>query len=283
MSTSQSRNVSLTTSPTTSPNASESSGLDSIPPSGTSFMSNSPDYQNLMSSIKNSIDKNDNLFKVIQKANYPSAETYASELLNYKINTQITDLTKARTDIWTFLTKKYNENSKLRIFYFNEIRKIDNYIKELTLQKQELIDSIEGNNIKTNTSIKSIKNEKYNYNKMEYYLFLYKILVFVQIAILAIITLCITGIIPKNTCLIITIIVLIATVAFVAYYVFFINIGRNKFSWAKFEHDNGSISLMPTNAQTALANAKAKEQTETKINDIINQSKPQPSSASCSI
>ena len=40
-------------------------------------------------------------------------------------------------------------------------------------------------------------------NKMEYYLFLYKLLVFVQLAILAIITLCITGIITKTTCLII--------------------------------------------------------------------------------
>ena len=94
---------------------------DSVTPNITAFMSNSPDYQTLMNSIKTSIDKNDNLFKVIQKSNYPDAEKYSSELLNYKINTQITDLTKARTDIWTFLTKKYNENSKLRIFYFNEI------------------------------------------------------------------------------------------------------------------------------------------------------------------
>ena len=117
---------------------------------------------------------------------------------------------------------------------------------------------------------------------MEYYLFLYKILVFVQIAILAIITLCITGIIPKNTCLIITIIILIATVAFVAYYVFFINIGRNKFSWSKFEHDNSTISSMPTNAETALANAKIKAENESKINDIIKQSKTNLSNPSCS-
>jgi hypothetical protein len=267
---------------TTLPIESDSS-LDSseTTPTATSFMSNSPDYKNLMTSIKNSIDKNDNLFKVIQKANYPSAETYASELLNYKINTQITDLTKARTDIWSFLTKKYNENSKLRIFYFNEIRKIDNHIRDLTSQKRELIDIMEGNSIKTSTMIKSIKNEKYNYNKMEYYLFLYKILVFVQIAILAIITLCITDIIPKNTCLIITIIILIATVAFVAYYVFFINIGRNKFSWSKFEHDNNSISTLPTSAEAGLAKAKAKAEMESKINDMINQSKTKPS-GSCS-
>ena len=126
--------------------------------------------------------------------------------------------------------------SNLRTYYFAEIRKVDNHIKELEAQKQEYIDFIETTNIKTTTSIKAIKNEKYNFNKMEYYLFLYKLLVFIQLAILAIITLCITGIIPRTTCLILTVIILISTVAFVSYYVFFVNIGRNKFSWNKFEH-----------------------------------------------
>ena len=250
-------------------------------PSNVPFMSESPDYQALMNSIRTSIDKNDNLFKIIEKSKYPSAEIYSSELLNYKINTQVTDLAKARTDIWDFLTKKYNENTKLRLFYFNEIRKIDKYVRDLSLQKTDLLDSIESNNIKTQTAIKSIKDEKYNYYKMEYYLFLYKVLVFVQIAILAVITLCITGIIPKNTCLIITIIILIATVAFVAYYVFFVNIGRNKFSWTKFEHDNTSTSPEPTNAETSSVIAKNKAILDAQINDIIDSSKSRKSD-SCS-
>jgi hypothetical protein len=266
--------MTTTTAPAT---ASASSSVDeSTTPTATSFLSNSPDYKNLMISIKSSIDQNDELFKVIQKANYPSAETYASELLNYKINTQVKDLTQARTDIWTFLTKKYNENSKLRIFYFNEIRKINNYVNELLSQKQELIDSVEGNSVKTNTLIKSIKNEKYNYSKMEYYLYLYKILVFIQIGILAIITLCITGIIPKNTCLVLIIIILIASIAFVAYYVFFINIGRNKFSWSKYEHDNSSMNSLPESADSVAERKKSKANTESKINNIIKLSKTKP-------
>jgi len=267
--------MSTSQSSTASPTASASSIGSTATPTGTSFMSNSPDYQNLLNSIKNSIDKNDNLFKVIQKANYPSAETYASELLNYKINTQITDLTKARMEIWNFLTKKYNENSKLRIFYFNEIRKIDNHIRDLTSHKQELIDSIEGNSIKTNTAIKSIKNEKYNYNKMEYYLFLYKILVFVQIAILAVITLCITGIIPRATCLIITIIILISTVAFVGYYVFFVNIGRSTVSWSKYEFDNNAVakSGQCVDSTGISDDDKAKAATDEQVKAIIDANK----------
>ena len=238
-------------------------------------MAGSADYQSLMNDIKTTIDKNDNLFKLIQKSTYPDAGTYATDLLNYKIDTQISDLKKAREDIWLFLTKTFEENTKLRTYYFTEIRKADNHIKDLEAEKQEFIDNIDATNTKTSTSIKSIKNEKYIYNKMEYYLFLYKVLVFVQLAILAVITLCITGIIPRSTCLIMTIIILIATVAFVGYYVFFVNIGRSSFSWTKYEHDNNVVAKAGQCVDsTGISQSdKAKAETDVKIKDIINANK----------
>jgi hypothetical protein len=247
--------------------------MSSPSPTNTNEMNESQDYNSLMFEIKTTIDKNDNLFKLIQKANYPNAGTYSSDLLNYKIDTQVNDLKKAREQIWDFLKKKYEENTNLRTYYFTEIRKVDNHIKELESQKQEHIDFIETTNIKKTTSIKSIKNEKYNFNKMEYYLFLYKILVFIQLAILAIITLCITGIIPRTTCLILTVIILISTIAFVGYYVFFVNIGRNKFSWSKFEHK----SDVPIKAGKCLDDIspedKVKEETDAKIDEIIKNNR----------
>jgi len=215
-----------TTSPNTTPNVTGASSPTS-------------DYASLMTEIKATIDKNDLLFKQIQQSNYPNAGSYSSDLINYKIDTQVTDLTKARQQIWDFLNKKYNENTKLRSYYFDEIRKIDEHIADLSEQQQKIIDSIESKNIKTNTSTESIKNEKFIYNKMQYYLFLYKVLILVQIAILAIITLCIVGVIPNSTCLILTVILLLLATAFVGYYVFFVNIGRSMFSWTKFEHNNG--------------------------------------------
>ena len=93
-------------------------------------------YTNLLNDIKITIDRNDELFKQIQKSNYPDAGQYTSDLLNYKIDTQITDLTKTRNTVWDFVNKKYQENSKLRSFYFNEIRKIDTHINELEKQQQ---------------------------------------------------------------------------------------------------------------------------------------------------
>lgn len=239
-------------------------------------IANSDDYQTLMSSIKSTIDKNDLLFRQIQQSNYPDAGTYTSDLINYKLDTQVTDLTAARKEIWDFLNKKYEENTKLRTYYFNEIRKAEDHIVELNNMQQDLIDSIESSKVSTSTLDKNIKNEKYYYNKMQYYLFLYKVLIFVQIAILIVFALCVTGMIPKTTCLVITIIILIATVAFVAYYVFFVNIGRSMFSWAKFEHDNTAnvSSKQCSNDKNAISDAdKKKAQVDIAVAELIANSK----------
>ena len=242
-----------------------------IPKANSSSSGEISDYQLLMSEIKTTIDKNDALFKQIQQSNYPNAGSYTSDLLNYKIDTKITDLTSARQQIWDFLNKKYTENTKLRSYYFNEIRKADEHITDLDAQQQELINDIQEKQLKSSTANESIKNEKYTYNKMEYYLFLYKVLIFVQIAILAVITLCITGIIPRATCLIITVIFLIATVAFVGYYVFFINIGRSMFSWAKFEHDN-SIAIKDSQCSDSVSESdKKKAAVDSVVNNLISQ------------
>jgi len=234
------------------------------------------DYEILLSDIKKTIDKNDELFKLIQKANYPDAGSYSSNLLNYKIDTQVTDLKKARTQIWDFLSQKYEENSNLRAYYFSEIRKVDTHIEELEKEKTKLINKIETNKSKQNTFSKSLKNEKYNYYKMEYYLFLYKLLVFIQLAILAVITLCIVGILPKTTCLVLTVIILIATIAFVSYYVFYVNIGRSKFSWGKFEHNNDVSAVKGGQCvdSTGVSQIdKAKVDVDAKIDEIIKESK----------
>ena len=197
----------------------------------------STDYQNLLTEIKNTIDKNDRLFQQIQKVNYPNAGNYASDLLNYKIDTQVSDLTQARKTIWDFVNRKYQENTKLRSFYFDEIRKADKHISDLTKQQQEFIDLIQKKQLQSTTANESIQQQKYMFNKKQYYLFLYKLLIVIQFFILSALVLCLTGIIPRATCLVITVVILLATLAFVGYYVFYVNIGRNSFSWTKFDHD----------------------------------------------
>jgi hypothetical protein len=206
--------------------------------SSLSAIDTSSSYQTLLLEIKNTIDKNDQLFQQIQQANYPNAGNYQSDLLNYKIDIETKDLVLARQSVWDFLTKKYNENTKLRSYYFNEIRKADEHIANLNKQQQDVIDSVQKKQLASSTAKESIQFQKYQFDKKHYYLFLYKILLGVQAAICVLLALCLTGILPRATCLVVIVIILIATVAFVGYYVFYVNIGRSSFSWSKFEHDN---------------------------------------------
>ena len=234
----------------------------------------SNDYKNLLNEIKNTIDRNDILFKQIQQANYPNAGNYTSDLLNYKIDTQVSDLTRTRQTVWDFVNKKYQENSKLRSFYFNEIRKADTHINEITEQQQELLDSIAKKQLLNTTSNTSIKQQKYILDKKTYYLFLYKLLSFIQIIILIFLILCITGIISRATCLIIIVIILLATLAFTGYYVFYVNIGRSAFSWGKFEHDNSIKSKdgqCTTDSEGLTPADKQRAETDIKIKELIKQ------------
>lgn len=228
----------------------------------------SGDYQNLLTAIKNTIEKNDRLFQQIQQANYPNAGNYTSDLLNYKIDTKVNDLTQARHTVWDFVNKKYQENTKLRSFYFDEIRKADGHIADLNSQTQEIIDNIQKKQLETSTSNESIKQQKYMFDKKQYYLFLYKLLIVVQTIILVCLLLCLTGMLSRATCLIITVIILLATLAFVGYYVFYVNIGRSAFNWVKFEHDNNvqskggqcadSSGLTPADKQKTAADIAVK-------------------------
>ena len=236
-------------------------------------LSATAEYSALMSEIQSTIDRNDSLFKQIQQSNYPNAGSYTSDLLNYKIDTTVTDLTATRQQIWDFLTKKYAENTALRTYYFNEIRKTDEHIEDLKKQQQDMIDSIQEKNIETSTSNEKIKNEKYNYNKMQYYIFLYQVLVVIQVIILIIIILSIFNLIPRSTCLVLVVILLIATIAFVAYYVFFVNIGRNKFSWAKFDHDNSTPAVQKCAKDTKVSDSdKKKAAADAAVASLISSS-----------
>jgi hypothetical protein len=253
------------------------------PNNASTNLASTSDYSALMTEIQTTIDKNDSLFKEIQKSNYPNAGSYTSDLINYKIDTSVTDLTAARQQIWDFLTKKYAENTALRTYYFNEIRKTDEHIADLNKQQDDIIESIQAKNIETNTSSEKIKNEKYNYNKMEYYLFLYKVLIAVQIMILIIIILSIFNLIPRSTCLVIVVIFLIATIAFVAYYVFFVNIGRNRFSWAKFDHDNSTPAVQKCTKDTNVSTAdKKKAEADAAVAELISSGSGSNKSCSAS-
>ena len=78
--------------------------------------------------------------------------------------------------------------------------------------------------------------------KNDYYMFMYKVLILVQIAVILLI-ISIIGLVNKNTCLILVFILLIAAIIFMVYYIYIANLDRNKFSWNKYDlNDNLIVS-----------------------------------------
>lgn len=243
------------------------------------------EYETLVNEIKNTISRNDDLFKQINQSNYPNAAAYQSDLLNYKIDEQVKDITTTRQQIWDYLTRKYAENTKLKKYYFDEMRKADEHLNDINIELEKIKQNVETNKLKGSTANEKIKQEKYIIDKNNYYSHLYKVLIGLQIIIIIFIIIGITGLIPTVTSLIITVILLLGGLAYVGYYVFFKNLARNKFSWNKVEHDNLSISrgspLSNANANSAQVN-KQKQQADTDIQSIVNRSKS-PSDSNCSV
>jgi hypothetical protein len=246
--------------------------------SNISYSSNSNlnmDYENLVNEIKNTIEKNNTLFQQIQQSNYPNAGNYQSDLINYKIDVKVNDLKNTRQEIWDFINKKYNENTKLKKFYFDEIRKADEFLKIQMNDLQELQKQLTISESKDSSTNEKIKQNKYELYSHEYYKKLYIILMIIQVCILILLCLSYLQVLPVGTSLIISLIVISLTLLYVIYYVFYNNIGRSKKSWYKKEHDNNDIStvLVPIRQMSVSNLPSDKNNIDSKINNIVELQK----------
>jgi hypothetical protein len=246
------------------------------------YLTQNSDYQKLIEEIQNTISKNDQLFKQIQESNYPNAGSYQSDLVNYKIDNQIKDLTQTRQQIWDFINKKYNENTNLKRFYFDENRKADDFIKQQMQDFTEINSLVQSGESKSSVAYEKLNQLKYNIDRTRYYRRLYLILIAVQIIMVIILALSLTNVIPKATSLIIVVLILVAALGFVIYYVFFVNIGRNKFAWHKFDHNSsiGSGSGPVVKSSSSLSDT-AKSQIDTDLMSVVNSQKNKKDSKTC--
>jgi hypothetical protein len=231
------------------------------------------EYENLMKEINNTITKTDTLFKTIQEKAYPNVGDYSSGLL--EIDPSIANIEDARSRVWDFLNKKYEENTKLRKFFFDELRKVDERIKELEQKRAALQESIKVKKTSYSTAYRTLNSHKYTIAKQEYYFFLYKVLLFVQILIISLLVVSNLGLIPSTSAYLITVLMIFATAAFVGYYVFFINIARSKYSWTKYEHSNESAKNETCNVSSNYDTPedKRKKEVDPAIDEIIAQSR----------
>uniref|UniRef100_A0A6C0HKJ2 Uncharacterized protein n=1 Tax=viral metagenome TaxID=1070528 RepID=A0A6C0HKJ2_9ZZZZ len=219
-------------------------GLNDTPESQAST---ADDYSKLVQEIETTISNNDVLFQQIQKSNYPNPGKYQSDLINFKIDTQVKDLTKTRSQIWDFINKKYTENTGLKHFYYDENRKADEFILQQSNELSQLNALLSASNLKDTTLSEQIKQESYQVNKAIYYRFLYLVLMVCGIICVILLALKINGIF--NGGLILSLLIIVGVTVWVIYYIFIKHIARSNIAWNK-----NNYSLMSQNSYSPLNN-----------------------------
>jgi hypothetical protein len=191
-------------------------------------------YKNLIMDIDRTINENERLFKEMKNANYDNSGNYESDLKNYKINKEVTNVNENRQQLWEALDKKYNDNTKLRKFYFSELVNLDIQLKKQNEQLNKLIEEV--NKLETNSSTiqRNIKKDKYNMNKYIYFRTMYRVLIFIQLVCVVFLLIGLSDMIPKYTTLVIVFILLMACLGFMFYYAFIGRAGMDKFSWDRY-------------------------------------------------
>lgn len=237
-------------------------------------------YQNLTNEIKNTVDDNERLFREMRSATYDGSRSYESDLKDYKINKEITNVNEARTQIWDVLGKKYDDNTKLRKFYFDELVQQNTQLEKQYLQLNKLVAEVTDLKTTNTTLERKIKKDKYDINKSLYYEFMYKVLIFIQLASVIFLLLGITKKLPKYTALVIVFILLVACLGFIFYYAFIGNTGRDQFTWDKLRARDINRSGYGNNNRCPKPKKKKKkteqeERLDEEIKDIIADSKYQ--------
>lgn len=238
-------------------------------------------YQNLIGEIEQTINKNEQLFKDMKSAKYVQSKSYESDLKNYKMNKEIEDIAETRKEIWDTLDKKYNDNTKLRKFYFDELVNLNKQLQEQYKQLNRLVDEVNKMETENSTLYRKIKKDKYDMSKHIYYAYMYKILIVIQLLCCIVLGLGLFDIIPKYTCLVVIFIMLIGCLVFMIYYALIANAGRDQFSWDRYRAKDISARGFDSSDKCGKKVTKSKKKTseelqlEEDVKEIIADSKMQ--------
>lgn len=185
------------------------------------------EYEKLTQVINDTIKKQDDLYRDLQDIN-------PDERRNYKISSTVNDLTQQRNEIWNFLEKKYNENTKMRELYFKKQADNNKVIVAQTTEIENLKDLLDRETNKTTTNNKKFTNKKYEINKFIYYQHMYRVLIGCLLVIMLFGNMAVLGIFSVGLSYMLISVILGLMIIYVFVYYYVNNIGRDAFYWDKF-------------------------------------------------
>lgn len=153
-----------------------------------------------------------------------------------------------------YFVKNYNENTKMRNYYFKEIDKLNIVLNEQSGEMRELATAYDSLTTQASTDYRRLKNEKYMLAEQDYYYHLYLVCGIAQLIVLIVLGLAWNETIPKLTGLMIMVITLFGLTIYIVYYVFFKSDERDPVTFDKFRY--------PIKADTIIS-AKTGNKTDT--------------------
>lgn len=236
------------------------------------------EYQTLINEIEQTVTNNDRLFQEMKSTQYDQSRNYDSDLKDYKINKELSSVEEARTEIWQVLDKKYKDNTILRKFYFDELINLDKQLKKQYEQLNEFVEEVKGMETINSTLHRKIKKDKYDMNKHLYYSFMYKVLIFIQLICVIVLSLAIINFVPSYTALVLIFIMLLGCLVFMVYYAFIANADMDKFSWDRYSSRDinkagyGKDGCKRSNSRNKKLKSDEEKKLESEVKEIIYDS-----------
>jgi hypothetical protein len=173
-----------------------------------------------------------------------------------------------------YFVKNYNENTKMRDYYFKEIDMLNQVIRE---QESELgaLDS-QYNKLETeaSTDYRRLKAEKYLLAQQDYIFHLYVVAIVVQIAVLLVFGLAWNGSIPRLTAFIVMIIGFTGFIAYTGYILYLKPGMRDPVSFNKYRFPVKSDSIIgaKTAGNKSAAKRASEKEIESKVGELLSNS-----------
>lgn len=174
-----------------------------------------------------------------------------------------------------YFTKNYNENTKMRNYYFTEIDKVNIQLTEQEVELAELAEKYQGLTTDASTDYRRLKDEKYKLAQQDYYYHLFVVCTLVQLLVFVVIALVINKSIPKLTGLVILVIGIALLTVYIVYYVYFKSAQRDPVIFDKYRFPIKSETVLKSKSGGDKSDIQRKRDADidTKLAGILSDTK----------
>jgi hypothetical protein len=170
----------------------------------------------------------------------------------------------------SYFKKNYNENTKMRDYYFKETDKLNIILNEQAAELTELAVLYDSLNTQASTDYRRLKEVKYKLAEQDYYYHLYVVSGLAQLIILAILALVWIKTIPFLTGGILLIVILSCLVAYIVYYIYFKYGERDLVTFDKYRYPIKGDTILNAKSKTKTeAERKAERDIADKVNKML--------------